>query len=70
MEFLNHHVSQAYQPRITQKMSKQQIAQAALKNIPGSEQLIQKTFTPKPVPREIPSETPVDLVMHTGFIQH
>ena len=70
MEFLNHHVDQAYTPRVSHKNSLKQIAQAALKHIPGSQELIQKTFDPKPVPAELPIEKPVNLMMHTGFIQH
>ena len=70
MEYLNHHVDQAYTPRIQSKEAKMQVARAALKNIPGSEELIQKTFQPKPVPRELPAEKPVNLILHTGFIQH
>ena len=70
MEFLNHHVDQAFVPRITQKQAKIQIAKAALKHIPGSQQLIEKTFESKPVPRELLIEKPVDLVLHTGFIRH
>ena len=70
MEYLNHHVDQAFVPRIQHKTSKQQIANAALKHIPGAQELIQKTFNPKPVPRELPSEKPIDLMLHTGFIQH
>ncbi len=71
MEFLNHHVDQAYVPRIRSKALQQKLAQAALKNIPGSEKLIQKVFETKPVPNELPLAKPVDLVMHTGFrIEH
>ena len=70
MEYLNHHVDQAYTPRIHSTQAKMQVARAALKNIPGSEELIQKTFQPKPVPRELPAEKPVNLILHTGFIQH
>lgn len=70
MEKLNHHVDQAFVPRITHKQSKRAIATAALKHIPGSRDLIEKTFGSKPVPRELPIEKPVNLVFHTGFIQH
>lgn len=70
MEFLNHHVDQAFTPRVASKQSKKKIALAALKHIPGSQQLIEKTFESKPVPRELPLEKPIDLVFHTGFIQH
>jgi hypothetical protein len=70
MEFLNHHVDQAYVPRIRSKALQHKIARAALKNIPGSENLIKKVFETNPVPKELPLEKPIDLVMHTGFIQH
>ena len=70
MEFLNHHIDQAYVPRIRSKVFQQKLARAALKNIPGSEKLISKVFESNPVPRELPLEKPIDLVMHTGFLQH
>ena len=70
MEKLNHHVDQAFVPRIAHKQSKIQIAKAALKHIPGSQTLIQKTFEQNNIPRELPIEKPVNLVLHTGFIQH
>jgi hypothetical protein len=70
MEFLNQHVEQAFIPRIGHKQSKLAIARAALKHIPGSEQIIQKTFQTKPVPLELPIVKPIDQVMHTGFQRH
>ena len=70
MEFLNHHVDQAYVPRIRTKALQQKLARAALKHIPGSDKLISKVFETNPVPKELPLEKPIDLVMHTGFLQH
>ena len=67
---LNHHVEQGYIPKIGFKHSKEQVARAALRNIKGSEQLIEKTFRTNPVPRELPIEKPIDQIFHTGVIRH
>ena len=67
---MNYHVEQGYIPKLGFAHSKEAVARAALKNIPGSEQLIAKTFRTKPVPRELPIERPQNLIFHSGVIRH
>ena len=70
MEYLNHHVGEAFAPRIQTPQYKASLARAALQHVPGSEELIRKTFEPQPVPKEIQPNKIEDLTMHTGFIQN
>ena len=68
MEYLSYHHGTAYEPRLHTKEYKIGLARAALKHVPGAEALIQKTFTSKPVPKEIQPAKHENLTMHTGFI--
>lgn len=72
MEFLSYHHEAAYAPRVDTLSYKKNLARAALKHVPGSEALIQKTFDARNtvIPHEIQPEEAKPLVMHTGFIQH
>ena len=41
----NQHVSEGYRPRISQHNNQERLARAALKNVKGSEQVINKIFS-------------------------
>lgn len=70
MEYLSHHKSAAYMPRIQTSQYKASLARAALKHIPGAEEVIRQTFEPKVVPRQIKPAPVQNLQMHTGFIMN
>ena len=70
MEYLSHHYGAAFEPRLETKEFKASLARHALRNVPGAEALIKKTFESAPVPREIQPPKAEDLVLHTGFIRH
>jgi hypothetical protein len=70
MEYLNHHIGEAFAPRIQTQTLKASLARAALQHVPGSEELIRKTFEPQSVPKEIQPNKIQNLVMHTGHIMN
>ena len=70
MEYLNHHVGEAFAPRIQTQKYKASLARTALQHVPGSEELIKKTFEPQPIPKEIKPNPIQNLVMHTGHIMN
>ena len=69
IQFLNSHHQEYQTPRVHDINHKIEIAKAALKHIPGSESVIQKSFETlrPPIPRDIKPSSPKNLVMHTGF---
>ena len=67
MERLNQHVSEGYKPRIGQKQHLKTIAQAAFKNIPGAQPLIEHHFGTQVYPRGLTQAPQTNLVMHHGF---
>jgi hypothetical protein len=67
MERLNQHVGEGYKPRIGQKQHLKTIAQAAFKNIPGAQPLIERHFGTQVHPRGLIPAPQKNLVMHHGF---
>ena len=67
MERFNQHVGEGYKPRIGQKHHLKTIAQAAFKNIPGAQLLIEKHFGTQAHPQGLIQARQTNLVMHTGF---
>lgn len=60
------HPQEANRPRIGPQ-NLHRLARAALKNVPGAKQIIDKIFNPKPVTKEVLPVQQRDLIMHTGF---
>ena len=59
------HVSEAYRPRMSHPQNQEIIARAALKNVPGSEKVLNEIFTKEiqqPVIRKVETQT-----YYTGF---
>ena len=60
-------IAQGYEPRIVSKPLVQQLATAALKNVPGSAKLIEEHFSTNAVQGRIMPQKPVNQAMHLGW---
>lgn len=60
------HPEEVFRPRVGPH-NLHRLANAALKNVPGAQRVIDKVFNPKPVPKEVLPVQQRDLLMHTGF---
>ena len=61
------HHQEGFRPRIGSRKNLRRLAQAALKNIPGTQELIQKHFDTIPVKPELTPVPQRNLIMHTGY---
>jgi len=64
---MNH--SQGYEPRVSSKALLKNLAQTALKNVPGAEKLIKKHFHEGPVvdPHRLAPPKPKNQALHLGW---
>lgn len=63
---LNFAHDQATRASVSSKALVKQLAQSALKHVPGSEQAIEKTFPTKPIISNLQPPKPMNLVLHMG----
>jgi hypothetical protein len=63
----SHGHDNALRPRIGKTENLKRLAQAALKNVPNSQHVIDKVFNQSLIQPELTPEPQPDLVMHTGF---
>ena len=59
--------AQGYEPRVTSKPLLKTLAQAALKNVPGSAKLIAEHFGTDNVKGRLLPARPVNMAMHLGW---
>jgi hypothetical protein len=63
----NQHVSEAYRPRISLEKNQEKLARAALKDVPGSSNVINKIFTKQFIQPALKPAPTKDLIYHHGF---
>jgi hypothetical protein len=63
----NQHVSEGYRPRISQHNNQERLARAALKNVKGSEQVINKIFSKQLIQPSLKPAKTTDMIYHHGF---
>ena len=61
------HPSAAYEPRVSNKILLQSLAKAAFKNIPNSQQVIEKHFNTEAIQPELLPPKPKNLVFHPPY---
>jgi hypothetical protein len=61
------HHSEAYRPRISLEKNQEKLARAALKNVPGSSEVIDKLFTKQLIQPDLKPAPTKDLVYYHGF---
>ena len=61
---LNFHHAQVDTPRVTSSHFVKQLAEQALKHVPGSADAIERAFSTKPIVPELLPKKPMNLVMH------
>ena len=64
---MNHH--QGYEPRVHSEHLVKSLAEAALKNVPGSKQVIERSFAKGPIydPHKLLPNKPINQVMHGPY---
>ena len=67
MQSQNLHHSAAYEPRVSNKTLLKSLAKAAFKNIPNSQQVIEKHFNTAPIQPELLPPKPKNLVFHPPY---
>ncbi len=67
MQSLNFHPAAAYEPRVHDEKLLKSLAQAAFKNIPNSQPVIDKHFNKQPVLSELRLPKPINLVFHPPY---
>jgi hypothetical protein len=60
-------VSEAYRPRISLPSNQERLARAALKDVPGAENAINKVFTKQFIQPALKPAPTKDLIYHHGF---